>query len=382
MGEVLVVTWDGGGNVPPALGIAGELVRRGHRVRFLGHERQRSSVEEAGFGFEAYRHARPYSAIEPLPTPKAIVAIFGMFTDGGPGVDLRELFGRQPADLLVIDGMSLGALKDAYGLSVPVVALMHTYHQFFVNRWARGPIGLLGTVRGRSPQRLWARAARVLVATSRDLDPASDPLPGNVTHVGVVQAPVRAGPKPDPPRILVSLSTIFYGGQAETLQAVLDAVAGPDGSKRIDADVMVTTGDTIDPLSLRAGPNVNVQRYLPHDEVMPSMSLVISHGGHSTVMRALCHDVPVLVLPMHPMLDHKMIGESIAAKGAGLVLPRDAKLGDIAAAIGRLLHDPRYRRAAADLGARLRSQPGQERAADIIEDLLQTQHSHALKDAS
>jgi UDP:flavonoid glycosyltransferase YjiC (YdhE family) len=61
--EVLVVTWDGGGNVPPALGIAGELVRRGHRVRFLGHERQRSSVEEAGFGFEAYRHARPYSAI-------------------------------------------------------------------------------------------------------------------------------------------------------------------------------------------------------------------------------------------------------------------------------------------------------------------------------
>lgn len=74
--------------------IAGELVRRGHRVRFLGHKRQRSSVEGAGFGFDAYRHARPYSAIEPLPTAKAIVAIFGMFTDGGPGVDLRELIGR------------------------------------------------------------------------------------------------------------------------------------------------------------------------------------------------------------------------------------------------------------------------------------------------
>ena len=91
------------------------------------------------------------------------------------------------------------------------------------------------------------------MAASRDLDPASDPLPGNVSHIGVVQAPVRPGPKTEPPRILVSLSTIFYGGQAETLQAVLDALAGPDGSKRIDADVMVTTGDTIDPLSLRAG---------------------------------------------------------------------------------------------------------------------------------
>jgi UDP:flavonoid glycosyltransferase YjiC (YdhE family) len=380
--EVVVVTWDGGGNLPPALGIAGELVRRGHRVRFLGHERQRSSVEGAGFGFEAYRHARPWSAIEPLPTAKAIVPVFAMFTDGGPGVDLRELIGRQPADLLVIDVLSLGALKAADGLSVPVVALMHSYYQFFANRWARGPIGLLGTVRGRSPQRLWARAARVVVAASRDLDPASDPLPGNVTHVGVVQAPVRPGPKTEPPRILVSLSTVFYPGQAETLQAVLDALAGPDGSKRIDADVVVTTGDTIDPLSLRAGPNVNVQRYLPHDEVMPSMSLVISHGGHSTVMRALCHDVPVLVLPMHPMLDQQMIGESIAAKGAGLVLPRDTKPVDIAAAIGRLLYDPRYRTAAADLGARLRSQPGQERAADIIEDLLLYANPHALSDAS
>jgi UDP:flavonoid glycosyltransferase YjiC (YdhE family) len=99
-------------------------------------------------------------------------------------------------------------------------------------------------------------------------------------------------------------------------------------------------------------------------------------------MRALCHDVPVLVLPMHPMLDQKMIGESIAAKGAGLVLPRDTKPVDIAAAIGRLLYDPRYRRAAADLGARLRSQPGQERAADIIEDLLLDANPHALSDAS
>ena len=382
MAEVLVVTWDGGGNLPPALGIARELVRRGHRVRFLGHERQRSPVEGAGFEFEAYRHARPYSAIEPLPTAKAIVAIFGMFTDGGPGVDLRELLGRQPADILVIDGMSLGALKEAQTLNLPVVALMHTYFQFFVYRWARGPIGFLGTVRGRSPQRLWARAAHVVVASSRDLDPASDPLPGNVTHVGVVQATVRPGMEPEPPRILVSLSTIFYPGQAETLQAVLDALAGADGSKRIEADVVVTTGDTIDPRSLRAGPNVDVQRYLPHDQLMPSMSLVISHGGHSTVMRALCHDLPVLVLPMHPMLDHKMIGESVAAKGAGLVLPRDAQPVDIATAIGRLLHDSRYRTAAADLGARLRSQPGQERAADIIEDLLLDAEPHALRDAS
>ena len=31
MADILFVTWDGGGNVPPALGIAGELVSRGHQ---------------------------------------------------------------------------------------------------------------------------------------------------------------------------------------------------------------------------------------------------------------------------------------------------------------------------------------------------------------
>ena len=37
MSNILFVTWDGGGNVPPALGIAAELQQRGHRVRVIGH---------------------------------------------------------------------------------------------------------------------------------------------------------------------------------------------------------------------------------------------------------------------------------------------------------------------------------------------------------
>jgi hypothetical protein len=51
-----------------------------------------------------------------LPPAKATTAVLAMFTGGGPGVELRHLVERQPADLLVIDAMSLGALKAAYGL--------------------------------------------------------------------------------------------------------------------------------------------------------------------------------------------------------------------------------------------------------------------------
>ena len=49
MADLLFVTWDGGGNVPPAVGIAQELQRRGHAVRFVGHARQHDSLAAAGF---------------------------------------------------------------------------------------------------------------------------------------------------------------------------------------------------------------------------------------------------------------------------------------------------------------------------------------------
>jgi UDP:flavonoid glycosyltransferase YjiC (YdhE family) len=45
----LFVTWDGGGNVPPAVAIAAELRRRGHAVRFVGHASQRAALEAHGF---------------------------------------------------------------------------------------------------------------------------------------------------------------------------------------------------------------------------------------------------------------------------------------------------------------------------------------------
>ena len=49
------VTWDGGGNVPPALGIAQALVARGHDVVFIGYEVQRQRFEQRHLPFVALR---------------------------------------------------------------------------------------------------------------------------------------------------------------------------------------------------------------------------------------------------------------------------------------------------------------------------------------
>ncbi|HET9995865.1 MAG TPA: hypothetical protein VFQ17_00040, partial [Nocardioides sp.] len=58
MADILFVTWDGGGNVPPAVGIAAELAARGHRVRFLGHPTQAAAFADRGLAFTAFATAR------------------------------------------------------------------------------------------------------------------------------------------------------------------------------------------------------------------------------------------------------------------------------------------------------------------------------------
>ena len=68
MAEIVVVTWDGGGNVPPAFAIAAELAARGHGIRVLGHRSQREAIEAAGFS-AGRTSARPGTSRWVAPTP-------------------------------------------------------------------------------------------------------------------------------------------------------------------------------------------------------------------------------------------------------------------------------------------------------------------------
>ena len=90
-----------------------------------------------------------------------------------------------------------------------------------------------------------------------------------------------------------------------------------------------------------------MHRWLDHGEVLPSASLVIGHGGHSTTMRALSHGVPVLVIPSHPMLDQPLVGRVVTGAGVGATLPKGTDPARIAEVVTQLLVDSRVRSAAA-----------------------------------
>ena len=363
MAEVLILTLDGSGNVPPALAVGAELRARGHAVRVLGTERQAPDVAAAGLEHVPYRHPRPWVAEEPRSMTRSLLDFLAMVGSRAYGRDLADAHALRPVDVVLVDAMIPAGARAGLRLGLPTAVLMHTFSSFFGS-----PIfELAGRVRGFSTRRAWADADVVLVATDADLDPGSQRPRPTFVWTGVAEAAPKALPRASSngnlPKVLVSLSSVHIPGQDGILQRILDGLAD------LPLHVVVTTGPTIDPTGLRVPPNATVHRHVPHRDVMPECALVVGHGGHSTTMRALMHGLPLLVLPADPRVDQPSVGRAVQGAGAGLSLDRSAAPDRIRAAVRTILGDPAFRAAADVVGQRMRAQDGVRTAADRLEGL-------------
>jgi UDP:flavonoid glycosyltransferase YjiC (YdhE family) len=356
MADILFVTWDGGGAVPPALGIARELKARGHAVRFLGHAVQADELVAQGMEVVLGRDARRFSGRE----PNSALALMAAFGDRGMGRDLLRAVGERPADLVVVDCFMFGALDAARRAGLPYVVLEHTFDDYYERVCLRGPLGLSLRLRRLAPRRAVDSARLRLVTSISDLDPAG--AAPHLTHTGPV---VDVAPRvPGDPTVLVSLSTFGYPGMQGVLQNIVDATDG------LGARIVVTTGPLVDPGSLRRAAHVEVHRFVPHVQLMPHASMLVGHGGHGTTMQALAHDLPVLVLPMDGKTDQPGIGRAVSRSGAGRVASRRSGPEVLAPLIATLLGDGPHRAAAARLGSAIRAMPGATNGADRIEQAL------------
>ncbi len=100
-------------------------------------------------------------------------------------------------------------------------------------------------------------------------------------------------PDADPrPLVAVAFSTSFQN-HAGVLQAVIDALA------TLPVRGLVTLAG-IAPTEVRGADNVTLVDHLPHDALMREACLVVTHGGHGTVMRALSPPPPAAGDPARP----------------------------------------------------------------------------------
>jgi UDP:flavonoid glycosyltransferase YjiC (YdhE family) len=114
--------------------------------------------------------------------------------------------------------------------------------------------------------------------------------------------------------------------------------------------------------------NAVVVDWLSYSQLMPKAALVICHGGHGTVARALGAGAPVLVCPAGG--DMAENAARVAWAGAGLMVPwRLTGPRSIRLAARRILGDERFRGRAAAIAAWGRQHDGAERGANLVEQL-------------
>jgi len=358
MADFLFVTWDGGGNVPPAIAVAHELQAHGHQVRFLGHASQEKALTEAGLSFVRPQHARQFDGRVPH-SPLEMMATFG---DKGMGRDLLDALEQQPADLVVIDCLMIGAMDAARRSGVRYAVLEHMYDEYVRRVVLGGPMGGYFRLRRLPPRPAIEGAALRIVATLPELDPV--PADPRIAQVGPIVPAATPAESWGDPMVLVSLSTFGFRGMEDCLQRVVDATGD------LPARVVVTTGPVIDPGSLRLPARVEAHRFVPHAELMPQASLVVGHGGHGTTMTALAHGLPAVVMPMDRNTDQPAIGRSLVSTGAGSVLAKKAPPEEIAPVLHRFLVDGPHRPVAARLGAAIRESDAAVAAAGRLAGLV------------
>ncbi len=358
MTDYLLATWSGGGNVPPTLAIAAELVRRGDTVRVIGHDDQRVAVEAAGLRFEPYPTGRQWSGS----TGSNPVAMFRVFHDTGLGADVVASITRESVDAVIVDCMLLGVLKAVQQTGTPTAVIAHSFMSFW-HRWRRNPLTAFFSAQlGARADRLWNAAATTVVTALPELDTAYSSDEPNTTWVGPV-VPAESAPSAGE-AVLVSLSTINLPGQRAVLQRAIDAVATQG------LPLIVTTGPAINAADLRLPAGAEVHAFLPHPEAMRRARLVIGHGGHGTTMTALAHDLPLVMIPLHPMIDQPMVAAAVERAGAGIALKKSASSAEIARAVQRLLDEPQHRAGASRLGVDIRASHAAAAAADRIAQAL------------
>lgn len=408
----LFSTWEGGGNVPPVLGVAARLVERGHRVRILAEPCLEQNILEIGayyipFKQHFIRTDRQIDLIQDSQAkPLTLPSVENILT--GPALDVAHetllALESEHTDVVVADFMMLGSLLAAEAKQIKRVALFHMPEYLPGKGRPPGGLGLLpstshiGQLRDFLLTRVFNRVldqylpelnnARIalslspythltdifhqadlrLIQTCKAFDAPINPAPANVRYVGPIlddpiwsDLPYTLWPESDSrPLVLVSLSST-YQNQKKALQTIITAV------KNLNIRCLVTLGPSMKKEYFNVPENVILSDAIPHSKILPFAHAVVTHAGHGTVMRALASGLPLVCMPMgRDQIDNATL---VAHHGAGIKLSAKASVKKIYHAIKCVLEDPHFTEKAQQLQHKILADANTDKAIHYIEGL-------------
>ena len=365
--------WEG--HFRPLVPLAHALVARGHDVAFASAEAWKPRAEEEGFPLlaaglseaEGRRRIAPlWDEILELPPdvrrPQAFSTIFARIHAPEKLPDVVDVARSWRAEAIVFDSCDLAAPIGAASLGIPSVN-----HSFGV----MVPLAALAAAREHL-EPLWrgeglepdahGGAFRGLFV---DLAPPSfgweQPL-GKVVRLRPV--PDAAGAPPPwldelaPPLVYVTMGTVQ--NKPELFRPLLDGLDG--------RSALVTVGRNGDPDELGPLPaGVRVERFVPQAHVLARSAAVISHGGSGTMLGALAHGLPLVLVPQAAdQFDNAARAE---AAGAAIVLrPGEVTPESVRAALARVLGEPAFATAARAIAAEIQEMATADEVATAVEE--------------
>lgn len=367
--RVLMTYWDGGGNLPPQRALARELKRRGHDVHVLTHDTQAPNVAADGATFHALAQARQWDPARPATAEEEIAFIVQDLA--GSSLFAEDVLATHAAlapDVCLIDAMLISTLKLAIERGLTFTAVNHL--AWITDGDCMGNMNSItaavpGPAAGSTFFALLDRCPQVLATSYAQFGTPTSISP-HVHFVGPIREPVAPAPWPrrfpERPLVLVSLSSTFQGQEA-TLRNICDALAP------LPLEVLVTTGRGLSPASLPIAGGLQARSFVPHDAVLPSADLVVTHAGLGTLMYSAGAGVPCLCFPNGR--DQNDNAARAKALGLGDFLSPDAAPAEIADAAMGILGDGDLRAACQAFASRVDRFGDLAGAADRVEALVQ-----------
>ena len=386
----LFVIGEGGGNVPPQLGLARKLVLRGHEVRVLTEPCIAQDVHAIGASYVSFTQAphrndrsrdsdfvRDFEA----KTPIGALAAFRDRVIFGPArafaADTMAEIERWQPHVVAPDWLRTGAAVAAEAAGIPTALLVHGLnllpepgkpppgfgflpaksalerardrafgrgYLFLFNRGLRA-LNRARRTYGLHPLRHvlehFERQARFLCLYPQAFDFPAKRHPANLRYVGpVLEQPAWAEPWDPPwrddslPLVVVSFSTTFME-QERAIERCIEAFSS------MDVRALITVGPALDPANFSATDDVAVVRSAPHDVVLPRAAAVVTHAGMGTVMRALAHGIPMVCMPMGR--DQHDVAARVRWHEAGVDIGGNPSAATIKESVDHVLREPGFR---------------------------------------
>jgi zeaxanthin glucosyltransferase len=407
-----VLSYKGTGHLNPLIALSRQLMSRGHRVTFFQKPELEARVREYGLEFSpigmsgvspgGHRHA----GIQSKP-PSGFAALhYGIRRIVGD----MEMFLREAPVALIYAGVDT-LIMDEIALSGPTLAEMLRLPYFVVSTSVPHNFGWTAPRQVAEPSSWFASVQNALLQVSvfRMRGPVRWRLDKYRRQVGL--GPIReiemtfpelahitqlpqcldfprsvlprdfyyTGPFLDQaarpsvefpwdrldgrPVVYASLGTA-RNSEPAIFRLISEACGG------LNVQLVISLGGRRDPKMFDGLPGEPlIVRDAPQLELLKKAEIVITHGGLNTALETLMEGKPMVVIPK--AFDQHAVGARLAWLRVAEVLP----LGTLSAqqihsSLVKLLDNPSYREAARDVQARIRSARGLDRAADVIEEVL------------